>query len=158
MARRDVVGNGVEVTATVAGVKPHSPPNIIGYATRSELENGIPSISVNYQTSTVDHFDLYVPDVGPMIYYGCTSDSDSDVSLPVNCTITAKGYGWDGREVASQVFHFESDRGITQDMTPGYFSEDFVNLYRVDFSTESLLSLVATEFDNVWTKVYQKKW
>jgi hypothetical protein len=156
-ARRDVIGNGVEVTATVAGVKPHSPPNTIGYAIRSKVENGIPSISANYETSTIDHFDLYVPGVGPMIYYGCVSDPESDVALPVSCTITVKGYDRNNNLLASQDFLFKSEGGITQDMAPGYFSAAFVGLYRVEFSTNSPLSLFGTTLDNIWTRVYQKK-
>jgi hypothetical protein len=152
-----VFGNGIEVTAMVAGVKPHSPPNSLSYAIRSKLENGTPSISVDYQTSTIDHFDLYVPDVGPMIYYGCNSDPDTDVALPITCTITVKGYDQDNNELASQEFHFESQGGISQDMAPGYFSEDFVNLYRVEFSTDSPLDFFGTVLDNIWTRVYQKK-
>jgi hypothetical protein len=157
MAKRDVIGNGVEVTLAIAGVKPHSPPNVIGYGIRSKLENGTPSISVEYQSSTIDHFDLFVPDVGPMIYYGCDSDPDSDVALPITCTITVRGYDRNNNELASQDLHFKSHGGISQDMAPGYFSKDFVNLYRVEFSTDGPLDLFGTVLDNVWTRVYQKK-
>jgi len=135
---------------------PHSPPNIAGWAIRSELENGTPYISCDYETSTIDHFDLYIPEEPISFWYGCVADPDSDIALPATCTITATGYNLAGGMIARQLFTYEWEHGISQQMSPGKFDTTFTNLRKVEFQTEPGL-LFGTVLDNVITRVYQKK-
>jgi len=137
-------------------VVPHSPPNTAGWAIRSELENGTPYISCNYETSTIDHFDLYIPEEPISFWYGCVTDPESDIALPATCTITATGYNLAGNVIARQSFTYEWEHGISQQMSPGKFDTPFTNLYKVEFQTEPGL-LIGTILDNVITRVYQKK-
>jgi hypothetical protein len=140
----------------LVSVIPHSPPNTAGWAVRSELENGIPSISCDYETSTVDHFDMYIPEESVSFYYGCIDTPGSDTALPASCTITATGYNMAGDVIARQQFTYIWERGIRQQMSPGKFDSTFANLYRVEFHTEPDL-LFSTMLDNVITRVYQRK-
>lgn len=137
-------------------VTPHSPPNVAGWAARSELENGTPFISCNYETSIIDHFDLFIPEAPASFYYGCVSDPDSDVALPETCVISAIGYNRAGDVVARQQFEYVWEHGISQQMSPGNFDSTFTNLYTVEFQTNPPL-LFGAVLDNVITKVYQRK-
>ena len=137
-------------------VVPHSPPNIAGWAIRSKLKNGTPYISCDYKTSTINHFDLYIPEEPISFQYGCVTDPDSDIALPVTCTITATGYNLAGNVIARQSFTYEWEHGISQQMSPRKFDTTFTNLRKVEFQTEPGL-LFGTVLDNVMTRVYQKK-
>ncbi|KAF2163411.1 hypothetical protein M409DRAFT_26027 [Zasmidium cellare ATCC 36951] len=144
---------------TITGVEPYTPPNIAGYGVRTALEVGTAYISSNYESSSVEYFDLYIPGQAESIRYGCNADTDSNVGIPASCEITATGYGTDGTEVAKQTFSFTSEGGLTQQMSPGAFSPDFVRLGKVEFTTsygDILGDLGATMLDNVYTRVYQR--
>ena len=145
---------------TITGVTAHTPPNTIGFGVRSRLENGVPYISSTYATSTIDHFDLYVPDYANngdrnTIYYGCISVPLTEATTPTSCVITAQGFDAAGNPVAKVDFAFKSLGGALQPMTGGSFPKEFVGLKRVEFSVSP--KTVAVELDNIVTRLYQRK-
>ena len=145
---------------TLTGVTPHSPPNMFVFGLRSEVENGTPYIGSTYDTSTIDHFDLYVPDYfnngdRNTIYYGCVLLPPTEASVPTSCNITVDGFDRNGHRVATEDLRFLSAGGLRQPMSGGSFPSEFVGLEHVTFSVQPPgLEVV---MDNLVTRVYQKK-
>jgi len=110
-------------------------------------------MTVNYQDSTVDHFDLR------SFYFGCAAGlQNGAVSLPLTCTVTATGKDRKGKQVARQSFKFQSNGGLRQNQIKATLSRSFVNLGSVEFKTTTgnaaADALVATVIDTVDYTVY----
>ncbi|KAK3080511.1 hypothetical protein LTS18_000649 [Coniosporium uncinatum] len=157
----DIFWNGMSLVNTVSvaganpGVFPNSPSNYAAYSVgdAATVLQGQPAMTVNYQDSTVDHFDLR------SFYFGCAAGlQNGAVSLPLTCTVTATGKDRKGKQVARQSFKFQSNGGLRQNQIKATLSRSFVNLGSVEFKTTTgnaaADALVATVIDTVDYTVY----
>jgi len=110
-------------------------------------------MTVNYEDSTIDHFDLR------SFYYGCAAGlQNGAASLPLTCTVTATGKNRAGKQVAKQSFKFQTNGGLRQQQNKATLNKSFVNLGSVEFTTTTGNAVtdlaVATVMDTVDYTVY----
>lgn len=101
-----------------------------------ETSPGTPTITVNYQDSSIISFSLH------SFYYACSSATElSLTSLPVSCNIIVTGFGppsSGSRQIATQTFEYVSNGGLNQDLVEGTFLSTFTGLYSAVFELSSV--------------------
>lgn len=155
----DVFWQGMALTQTISsvvlsGVKPNTPSNYASYSKTgvATLKEGQPSMTTEYQDSTIDHLDL------DSFYYGCVlSTKVSLFGKPKACTVSIEGYadGEGKKLVEKQSFEFKPTGGLVSEMMKAKVNAKFKGLKRVDFFVDGLLT--AALIDTVNYTVYSEK-
>ncbi|KAI6824442.1 hypothetical protein KC332_g8891 [Hortaea werneckii] len=116
----------VNITPEVAGLKPFSRPNVLGYDTKL-FSQGQQIMTSEFDDSITDYFDL------KFFYFGCVLANVSYLpSIPIPCSLTVTGLR-EKEQVAEEIFLFESD-GNPSNLAGAYPSEPgFKNVTRVTF-------------------------
>lgn len=153
---QDILWNGMSLVQTpgttgTPGVQSNSPPNYAAYSALdlATVEQGQPSMRVNYADSTIDHFDL------KSFYYGCVVASQvSLLGIPTACTITVTAYSdADGaNQVATQSFNYKAG-ALTTQMQLATLGKGFTGVKKIDFDVSNDL-LTAALIDTVSYVVY----
>lgn len=119
-------GIGSTTGFKVVGIIPQSPNNEIAYGLTNvpTTVQGTPEMTVVYQNTNATSFDL------TSFFYGCSAD----VLLPLGCEITATCVNPDNQVVASDIFDFDGNGGVTQQMRHAE-PKGFVGCQSVKFST-----------------------
>lgn len=146
-------GNVAAINNAGAGVAPQSPNIDIAYGALDvdTIEEGTPEMTVVYQDTTVNFFDL------TYFYFGCVIGLENrQADLVESCTVTATCVNPAGVTVATQNFPFVSNGGVLQNMVQAK-PNGFKGCEFVKFATTSLGgATTATALDTISYTVYSK--
>ena len=147
----DLIQLGVDGTI-VAGVIPHSSPNVGAYNTESIALQGTLKITSEYPGSVTDFFSFQ------QFYFGCVAGTlEAIASAPIACTITVTGYR-ESVQVARQKFSYNPGTVVTAPMKKVKLSKKFEYIDEVTFTTEySVPDAGATLLDDLKYDAFSMK-
>ncbi|KAI7226546.1 hypothetical protein KC343_g7917 [Hortaea werneckii] len=96
----------VNITADLAGLKPFSKPNVLGYDAES-VSQGQQIMTSEFDDSITDYFNL------KSFYFGCVLTDVGDVGpVPIPCSMSVIGFR-DEERAASQIVTFQPDGSVS---------------------------------------------